>query len=81
MFDSRFKNSLESIIMIIENKLIYLAVALLCMGVIASSCENGLEGLNDNPNAPTDVPTDLILPQSQARGTLLEVLHPIPGQP
>lgn len=53
--------------MIIKNKLIYLAAALLCLGVIASSCESGLEGLNENPNAPTDVPTDLILPQSQER--------------
>ncbi len=53
--------------MIFKNKLSRLTAALLCVGVIAISCENGLEGLNDNPNAPTDVPAELILPQTQER--------------
>lgn len=53
--------------MIFKNKFFLLTAALLFMGVLFISCENGLEGLNDNPNAPTDVPSDLILPQSQER--------------
>ena len=53
--------------MIFKNKLFQLSAALLCMGVVAISCESGLEGLNDNPNAPTDVPSELILPQTQER--------------
>lgn len=53
--------------MIFKNKLFLFIAALLCMGVVAISCENGLEGLNDDPNSPTDVPAELILPQTQER--------------
>lgn len=53
--------------MTFNNKFFLLTAALLIMGALFISCENGLEGLNDNPNAPTDVPSDLILPQSQER--------------
>ncbi len=38
--------------------------ALLIAGVMLSSCDTGLEGLNDDPNSPTDVPVELILPQA-----------------
>jgi hypothetical protein len=38
--------------------------ALIVTGVIFISCDAGLDGLNDNPNAPTDVPIELILPQA-----------------
>jgi hypothetical protein len=56
--------------MMFKSKLYRLIVALLCVlctGVVTISCESGLDGLNDNPNAPTDVPSELILPQSQQR--------------
>lgn len=53
--------------MIVKNKVFQFLAALLCVGVVVSACESSLEGLNDNPNAPTDVPTDLILPQTQER--------------
>lgn len=51
--------------MMFKKKLFLLTAALIYTGVIAISCESGLEGLNDNPNAPTDVPSELILPQAQ----------------
>lgn len=38
--------------------------ALFVMGVILISCEAGLDGLNENPNAPSEVPLELILPQT-----------------
>ncbi|MEX0660917.1 MAG: SusD/RagB family nutrient-binding outer membrane lipoprotein [Balneolaceae bacterium] len=37
--------------------------ALFLMGVMIS-CEAGLDGLNDNPNAPSEVPLELVLPQA-----------------
>jgi hypothetical protein len=46
-----------------KNLFKYIA-ALLVAGVLFSSCDAGLDGLNDNPNAPTDVPVELILPQA-----------------
>ncbi len=46
-----------------KNLFKYIA-ALLIAGVLFSSCDAGLDGLNDNPNAPTDVPVELILPQA-----------------
>lgn len=50
--------------MIFKNKFIRYTAALLFAGVIAISCDTGLEGLNENPNEPTDVPSELILPQA-----------------
>lgn len=50
--------------MIFGKHLFRYTAALLCMGVILISCDHGLESLNENPNAPTDVPSDLILPQT-----------------
>lgn len=53
--------------MLFKNKIIHLLAALIAMGVLATACESSLEGLNDNPNAPTEVPSELILPQTQER--------------
>lgn len=50
--------------MIRKNSFYKYFAALLVTGVLLSSCEAGLDGLNDNPNAPTDVPAELILPQA-----------------
>jgi len=50
--------------MIFSKKLFKYLASLLVVGVLISSCDNGLDGLNDNPNAPTDVPVELILPQT-----------------
>jgi hypothetical protein len=38
--------------------------ALIALLVSASACDNGLAGLNDNPNAPTDVDAAFLLPQA-----------------
>jgi hypothetical protein len=48
----------------IGKKILKYTAALVTMGVLFSSCDTGLDGLNDNPNAPTDVPVELILPQA-----------------
>jgi hypothetical protein len=50
--------------MIFNKNILKSIAALLTAGVLFSSCEAGLDGLNDNPNAPTDVPVELILPQA-----------------
>ncbi len=50
--------------MIFSKNLFKYIAALLVVGVLFSSCDAGLDGLNDNPNAPTDVPVELILPQA-----------------
>ncbi len=50
--------------MIFDNKLYKYLAAFIIAGVFFTSCDTGLDGVNDNPNAPTDVPLELILPQA-----------------
>lgn len=40
------------------------AAALVALVVSASACDQGLSGLNENPNAPTDVGAEYLLPQA-----------------
>lgn len=47
-----------------RNKKFNYTAVLLIIGVLFVSCETGLEGLNENPNAPSEVPVELILPQA-----------------
>lgn len=44
---------------------------------IVSACDSNLSGVNDNPNAPTDVPPSLILPRAQQ--TSLDRLYSMSG--
>jgi len=40
------------------------AAALVALVMSASACDQGLSGLNENPNAPTDVGAEYLLPQA-----------------
>lgn len=48
-----------------------LAVASLAFALVAGACDLDLAGVNDNPNAPTDVPASSILPQGITSATSL----------
>jgi hypothetical protein len=51
----------------------------LALALSASACDQGLTGLNDNPNGPTDVPPEFVFPQGVtaavglARGTGMDL--------
>ena len=40
------------------------ATVLLGATLVSSACDNGLADINDNPNAPTDVPAQYLLPEA-----------------